>query len=124
MKKFFSIIALTFLFNLVSQAEDRIYMATHEGSWSEGTNGGFARVKFASDGVVAVTRYTYTNATFIYNETSFGKFTEGKTGLRTFVVATGTNSITGTALNGVVRGKTKNFVTKQTGAISCDVPAY
>ena len=111
------ILTLTFLLSLAARAGSVI--ASYEG-----TNSGLCYVNFSLD-FVEVGRFTYsngTNGTLLYVASGTGRYTEAKSGLRSFAVQTGTNSVTGMAFNGAVRAKSKNFVTGATGTMTCDVP--
>lgn len=102
-----------------SAAGDRVIIAQYFGTFTQGTNSGSFSLALGSDGVAFVNRYSPEFG----NEQVAGKFTESKTGARVWTVQTSTNSFTGTAFNGVVRGKSKNFVTGATGTVQCDLPA-
>ena len=120
MKKFLGILTLTFLLSL----ETRAQIASYQGTWVEGTNSGICYVRFTLD-FVELGRFTYsngTNGTLLYVAGGTGRYTEAKSGLRSFAVQTGTNSVTGMTFNGAVRAKTKNFFTGATGTMTCDVP--
>jgi len=91
-------------------------VGNYYGTWSEGTRSGRFALSFLSDGIVTVTRHLGTNG-FNQVDSLTGSFTTGKTGLRTFVIQTGTNGMTGTVFNGAVRAKSKNFLTGETGTL-------